>query len=174
VLGRTLSDGDTARALRDGGATGEFTVAPDTTTSGPVLLVEVVGKTPDAALATLGLILDQTPRTLLQLQRSIDVPDRAFITSTIINQDRASTVVRKSQIRAVLVAGVLGSGGTVFAISLLDGFLVRRRRRGAGRGARPVEDVAAGPEPVQLRRGRSRGQPAADQDDPRAAAGSSH
>jgi hypothetical protein len=158
VLGRTMSDGDTARALKERGVTGVFTVEPDLSTSGPVLLIDVVDATPAAALASLALVLEQTPLTLRELQLSIDVPDRALIGSTVINQDRKATVVRKSQIRAVLVAGVVGVAGTLFLISLLDGFLVRRRRRATGRVPRASDDDLAGQamEPVPLTRGRTR------------------
>jgi hypothetical protein len=165
VLGRTMSDGDTARALKERGATGVFTMGPDLTTSGPVLLVEVVDDTPTAALATLGLIVEQTPITLRELQRSIDVPERSLIGSTVINQDRKAEVVRKSQIRAILVAAVAGAAGSLFFISLVDGFLIRRRRRSS------VEPAV---EAVPLSRGRSRrGAEPTGNAGPRAASGAS-
>jgi hypothetical protein len=174
VLGRTMSDGDTARALKDRGATGVFTVEPDLTTTGPVLLVEVVASTPAAALSTLGLIVEQAPVTLRDLQRSIDVPERSLIGSTVINQDRKATVVRKSQLRAILVAGVAGAAGSIFFISLLDGFLVRRRRRISGRAvhADDAQGQQVATDPVPLTRGRPRrGAGTADGAGPRAASG---
>jgi hypothetical protein len=134
IVSRAMTDSGTAQGLKDQGSQGKYTVAPDLSSSGPVLLVTAAAASPQEALQTLGLVLEEVPRTLSTLQQSVGAPTKTLLTTTVINQDRKSVEVRKSQIRAILVAILAAMGGTVFGVSLIDGLLARRTR-GGGRGA---------------------------------------
>lgn len=127
VLARTISSGDAARDLQSSGSTGTYAVGQDPLTAGPVLLVTIEDSTSAAALKTLDVVLKQLPRTLQQLQVQVGVPATSMIKSSIISQDSQPQIARKSQVRAVLVAGAAGAAGTALAAALLDGLLLRRR-----------------------------------------------
>ena len=148
VLARTMSSAEGARELKRSGATGAFTVEQDPMTAGPVLLVEVQDATPEAALATLTVVLQQLPRTLQQLQVQVGVPEVAMIKSAVISQDARPVIVRRSQMRAIIVAAAVGAGGSLLAICLLDAFV--RRRRDVPVGAGPAVHPVAEYEPVHL------------------------
>ena len=146
VLGRAMTASGTERALKDRGATGTYEVDPDLSTSGPLLLVVAQASTPRGALNTMQMVLDEAPRTLAELQRSIGAPAGTLLTTSVINKDSKPKEVRKSQLRAVILASIAGLTGTVFGVVLLDGLLsrlserVRVRKRGRDRGARPVAE----------------------------------
>lgn len=128
ILGRTLSEPDMVERVSTLGASGKFTVAPDDLTSGPVLLVTADSATRTAALQSLGVVLKQVPSTLANMQSSLGVPKNAWIASTVITQDRVAEAVRKSQVRALLVAAAGGLAGTLMLVALVDAYLLRRSR----------------------------------------------
>ena len=122
---------------------GKYTFAPDLLTSGPVLLLTVDDTTPAAALRSAGIVLSEVPTTLSELQRSANVPTSALITSSVLTQDQQAKVVRKTQIRALLVAAAGGVGFTLVLVAMVDAFLRRRRDRRLGQ----QEEAAPDPEP---------------------------
>jgi hypothetical protein len=139
VLGRAMIDGREIEKLKSMGANGAFTVDKDLTTSGPVLLVDVIDTSPGGALKTLDLVTSQMPKIMSELQLSIKAPTRSFITTSVINEDRKATKVPKAQIRAVLVALAAGFAMSLFGTALLDGFLLRR----SGIRPEPAANVVA-------------------------------
>jgi hypothetical protein len=143
ILGRSVSDPQTVAALAQRGATGKYTFAPDLLTSGPVLLLTVDDATPGAALGSAGIVLSEVPSSLSELQRSANVPTSALITSSVLTQDQQAKVVRKTQIRALLVAAAGGVGFTLVLVAMVDAFLRRRRDRRLGRQGETAPD----PEP---------------------------
>lgn len=155
VLAATMSAAEGSRVLQQAGVTGDYTISPDYIIEGPVLLVEVEGETAQAALATLDVIVDQAPRTLRELQAQVGVPSSSSITATVISRDAQPVLVRRGQVRAVLVAAALGGAGTLLGVSLLDSLLLLRRQRRAADVASSVTPVS-GYKPVHLSRTRSR------------------
>jgi hypothetical protein len=149
ILGRSMSDAENQLALQAAGSTAKFTIGPDDLTSGPVLLLTADAKTPAQVLGSLQIALDRVPTSLAAIQRSVSVPKASMITSTVITQDNEAKVVRKSQIRAVVVAAVAGIILTLMIAALVDVRLRRRESRRAGerahsnvggRGASPEND----------------------------------
>jgi hypothetical protein len=144
VAARAVSDPLVVQRLKRDGLVGEFTVVPDLTSSGPVLLV--TSKTTEAptALNSLDLVLKRLPRTAAQIQDSSSIPERAQITVKVITRSEKAEPLTKDQLRVLLVALAGGLGITVFGTSLLDGFL--RARAGRRRSVeddehrRPVDD----------------------------------
>lgn len=129
VLARAMTDAQTERTLKAHGAVGDYTVEPDLTTSGPVLLVRAEDAQPVVAVATLQLVLDQLPRTLTALQESIGAPQKSRLSVSVINREREPVEVRKRQLRAVIVAVLVTAGMGALGILLFDGLVIRRRRR---------------------------------------------
>src|SRR5665647_3312257 len=128
VLSRALNDGAVHEALapRDGTAT--FTVDRDTTSSGPLVLVEVTDVSSTGAAATLDAVVAEMHLTLKKLQEEVGVPEIELIDVVDVARDMTPEPDNKTQIRAILVAVALGLGGTLFGTDLLDGWLVRRRQ----------------------------------------------
>jgi len=145
VLSRTMSDTQTGQALLEAGATGSHGVVPDPLSAGPVLVVTAEDASQEGALQTLRLVLDRVPSTLRRIQTSTQVPDGWMVTSTVITRDDSARMMRKSQLRALVVAVAVGLAATLLGASLLDSFLLRRRSR-RGTGARAGNAAGTGGE----------------------------
>jgi len=152
VLARALADPVVAKELKAAGASGEYTVARDFNTSAPVLVVTAQDKTVVGATRTTDLVLERLPRTLRELQASINVAPEAMITSAVINHDAKPEILRKPLIRALLLVVVAGLVLTLTIAGIVDGILIRRpsrRRRTVHRADPPrpatSEPVAASP-----------------------------
>lgn len=137
IVSKAVSDDATLTALRAEGARGDYIVEPDLSISGPVLLLTVQARSDADAIRTLELLSARVPVTLVDLQRSLAAPRSAYITTSVLTADTRSRTLRKSQTRAVVLAFVLGCGGTVVATALLDNLVARLRRRGGSGPDRP-------------------------------------
>ncbi|MGN8244859.1 hypothetical protein ACTHAM_001967 [Cellulomonas soli] len=146
VLARALNDGQAHADLAPPEGTGDFVVIRDTSSSGPVLVVEVTDTDPDGAIAMLDDVLAAMPPMLEQLQADVEAPTSSFIKMTVVTRDDLPEASTKTQIRALLVSLVGGLALTVFLTYAVDGLLVRRgleRRRG-GRSVTSAGHVAPG------------------------------
>jgi hypothetical protein len=108
--------------------------APDTSTTGPILLVTTVG--PDAG-ETLGVtqeVMDAVPGALVGLQDSLSVPPASRITVMVLTPASSPTADAKTQTRALLALAGAGLAATILLTGLIDGALLgrsSRRRKGA-------------------------------------------
>lgn len=134
ILGQTMSDADADAALKAKGATAKFTIAPDALTSAPVLYVVADDKTATASMDSLDLALAMVPTTLDSLQKSAEVPANSYISASVITQDQKASVVRKTQIRALVVALGAGLALTLVLVALVDRRMRRRTQRRSQRG----------------------------------------
>ena len=99
----------------------------DTSTSGPVLAITATDRTPAQAKALLDAVIAKVPQEFAALQSAIQVSDPATMKVTLLSRELTTTESSKSQVRAVVMAGVAGLALTVFGASLLDGLLRRRK-----------------------------------------------
>jgi hypothetical protein len=144
VVARTVADTTVQEQVAAAGGTGEYTVAPDATAGGPVLLVTVEAKTPAAALRTLAIVLKQMPQTLSTLQTTSGVSASSLIRSKEITRDTVAKTVIKPLMRAMIAAVAFGLGLTVLGAALFDSMVRRRsRHRRTARRARGSEQVGA-------------------------------
>jgi len=141
VLARALSDAATVNRLKRDGLTGTYEAVRELTTSGPVLSVTAEDDTAAATLNDLRRVIAVAGPTLAQLQTNVGVASRVQIRVHTITQDLAASVVRKSQIRALLAAAALGLACTVVGTALLHRLFLRRANR---RTLAPVSVVARG------------------------------
>lgn len=123
--------------------TGTYEVAPDYTTSGPIFVITAQDVTPEATLATLKAVSDKVAPTLAGLQESLAIAPPSQITSTVLTSDGQPSTVRKTQLRALIVAAAVGLIFSAMLIALIDSFL---RRRNARRAISP--SVIAAPDSV--------------------------
>jgi hypothetical protein len=151
VLSRAMVSGGELVLLRHAGLIGSYAVQRDLTTDSPIVVITTTGRTPADALNDLSLVTNAVQPQLSNLQSSVAPQYR--VSARPITRDTAAKISRKSQTRALLVAVVAGIVGTVVAISAIDAFLLRRRRRAGLRTA-----VGAGP---AVRRRRRAGLPTA-------------
>lgn len=127
VLSRAMTTDAAVQQVRTIDDDASYTVEPDVTTSGPVLLITSEARTPEAALEVAGAVADLAPTQLAGLQRSSEVEPTSFITTSLVTRDTAATEQRKSQLRAMIAVGVGALGGIFMGITLIDGLLLRRR-----------------------------------------------
>ena len=127
VLARALNAPTVQERLVGRSAPGTLEVTPDLVSPAPLAVMTVQAATPEAALALLAVLLDESPRTLTALQTDLAVPVAAHITSTVVTRSSVAQVVRKPQIRALLVVVVVGTGATLLAAAACDALLFRAR-----------------------------------------------
>lgn len=144
VWARALGDPTVQERLVEQGASGTLEVSPDLASPAPLALMTVQAATPEEALALLAALLDESPRTLRGLQTDLDVPEAAHITSTVVTRSSAATVVRKPQIRVLLVVVAAGTAVTLLAAAACDALLFRVRGTSReGRGTTAQDGPAA-------------------------------
>jgi hypothetical protein len=129
VLVRALTSQATVEGIKRQWPDTTYTVEPDYLTNGPILVITVDDKNPAASLNVTKQLLTLTPSTLDALQSVLGVRPNAQITSTVIAQDIVPVVVRKQQLRALVLIGALGLGGTALLVGMVDGLLTSRSRR---------------------------------------------
>ncbi|MGV8978124.1 MAG: hypothetical protein ACOH17_08780 [Cellulomonas sp.] len=148
VLARAMTDDTISTQIAPPGSTAKYTVERDTTTNGPMLIIMATDVTNAGAVATLDAALTRAPKVLSQLQSSVGAPSNTLIELGTITQDTVALPEIKSQLRAVILAGVVGLALTVFGTNVLDALLIRRRgnRRSTPTSAPPAEAAEqAGP-----------------------------
>ena len=129
VLGKSVSDDQTATDLSRRGITGKYTAQRDTDTAGPFVVIIAEDTNPAMAMRTMREVAAIVPPRLQQLQVSLSVPTSAFITSRVISVDEKPRVIRKSQVRATIAAAGLGILMTIGLVALAERFSLYRRRR---------------------------------------------
>lgn len=151
IFSLAMTSSSAHASLQKAGFVGSYTVARDTLSDGPIVIVTAKAKTPQGALADLGMVLKMAGPQLRAVQAN-QVPDiKNLATTTVVARDTQASPSRKSQIRALAVALVVGLVGTVLAVSVVD-MVVQRRRARKGYG-RTVQRLRAAPAPGEARAG---------------------
>ena len=150
VLTRAIDADTTREALLGTDDSLDYTAAPDSTTAGPILLIEASGPTKATTLGVLNAVLDAVPATLGQLQDDLKVAPTAQILSSTLTVDEKATPVGKTRLR-ILIAVVVGvSAVLLLLIGAIDGLLLRLRPAGhkapARRGLRGLRRPGAEPD----------------------------
>lgn len=119
----------------------EGAVGADPSSPAPLIISTVTADTPTDAVRASRFFLAAIPASLANLQSRSNVPDAQRITSTVVVEASAPTLVRKSQIRATIGAAIFGGVLTLLMVGALDALLTGRRgrRRARNRGARTID-----------------------------------
>jgi hypothetical protein len=134
-----------------------YEATPDFTNSAPIILFTVEGSDSATTAAALDDLMGRVPQILDDLQGGLGLPQADLVTARKLTQDSRPAVVRKSQIRAALMATAAAGGIGLLLLALVDSLLVLRARGRAERraaqeaeAARRAEEEAASapPEPV--------------------------
>jgi ElaB/YqjD/DUF883 family membrane-anchored ribosome-binding protein len=155
VLTRKLNADEISKPVEDAYPESEFIVFADTTTTGPILVIEGTGSTQADALAVMNDAASLAPETLRTLQTSLSVPSNALITVTPVAVDERPTVVDKDRIQAVGLAAAVGVILTLLLAVYRDGRVQARalrkpraRKRAAKRADQARPAPAAEPRPA--------------------------
>lgn len=123
----------------------EYEATPDFTNSAPIILFTVEGGTSESSAAGLDDLMSRVPAILLDLQDGLGLEEQSYVTARKLTQDATPAVVRKSQIRAGLVAGVGIGGLGLMLLALVDSLLtaLARRREQRALARRAAEEAAS-------------------------------
>lgn len=121
-----------------------FTATPDFTNSAPIILFTVEGGTSDGTAAALDDLVARVPVILRNLQDGLGLNEQDYVTSRTLTKDARPEVVRKTQVRAGLLATAVAGGLGLMLLALVDSLMTARSRRRARRAAeRAAAQVAA-------------------------------
>ncbi|WP_125610489.1 hypothetical protein [Specibacter cremeus] len=116
----------------------QLTVAPDASTTGPIMTVTVTTDSADSAMELLHGAVALVPQTLQQLQVEQKVPAASMISTLELSADAQPTKVAKKQVQMTVMAAVGGLAATLLLTGLLDRLMSRKR----GRRQVPSPDAA--------------------------------
>lgn len=128
VLSNALMGEQDSQAVERMSATATYTVTPDPSTGGSVVIIEVKDRSAATAERVMGFLATEARTKLKALQEVTDTPANGYITAGTVTQDAKATVSHKSQLRAVLLATVLGIVLSMLAVAFIDGRADRRRK----------------------------------------------
>jgi len=109
----------------------KFTTAADTTTSGPIILIESRAPTSARASEMTQAVLAALPMVLNQIQAKLSVKIDSQIAATTIAVDQKPKLDAKTRLQLVLGVAALGVVLSVLMTGLIDGLALSRRRRRA-------------------------------------------
>jgi hypothetical protein len=117
----------------------EITVAPDVTTTGPIIAVTVAGPNPNAAIAATQSVMAAVPVQLNSLQDDLSVPETSRITSMVLTVSEDATPNAKARNRLLVLAAAGGVALSLLLAGFVDG-LLRSRRGASEEGGRETDE----------------------------------
>jgi hypothetical protein len=148
----SLTDGSIVEVLEAGGYSDSFT--PTLSSSSPLLKLEVVGISPDQAIATADMLVRRYDQAVKDLQASYNVAPADYITTKRIDNTTIGSLKESdSKVKRALVA-VTGAGLllTIAWTIGLDSLLRRRARKRSGLTTEFTPfDLPPGPAPAASR-----------------------
>ena len=134
-----LSDQNTRTELEAISKDVEYTVAADSQTSSPILVVDVKDSTQAGATQIRDLLVARIPDRLRTMQESLNVVTANRVTSTLLTSDNEAKEVGRNRLRSAVVVGLGGLALTLAVISLLDARRPGKARRNAKAPVRAEE-----------------------------------
>jgi hypothetical protein len=144
VVSSAMMDDDTAKALQAAGVS-DYNVQWDALSAGPVLVVQATEPSAAQASNAISVLDEQIPMTVARLQNAASISPRSFITTSVIARPSTPARSGKTQLRVALLALVIGLVLTMLAISVLDGWRVRRQAATVGEARKRAEVVPSFP-----------------------------
>jgi hypothetical protein len=153
-------ESDVARArFASRSSDGEYVVAIEESTRGPVIAVDVTDATPQQTLATLDRITASIPVELRRLQEEVDAPPKSVVSTLLLAKDERAATDAGGTVRLLIAAVGVGLVGTGIVAVSLDGMLRSRRVRAgatlrarAMAGAKPAQPAGLSSPPVGVPR----------------------
>lgn len=107
----------------------EFSVAQDTTTTGPILLIKVTAPSEAEAMQVQGALVDLVPPALQDMQDGLSIPESSRIDLMTLVADSRAEPDTKTRDRALIVVAGVGLAGTLLLTGLIDSLLRSRGPR---------------------------------------------
>lgn len=128
VLVRALGSENVLNEMEEDHPGVEIKILRDTTTAGPIIVIDVLASTDADAESVLGLLTVRTATLLEQFQREEDIPPENRMSVIPVTVDEQSTLEQRSRI--LLTAGVAAVGVVLVLLlaGLVDGFAQQRKR----------------------------------------------
>lgn len=150
ILTRTINSDAYSVPLIKQNPGAKFTTAADTTTSGPIILIESSAPTSARASQMTQAVLTAVPMVLDQIQAKLSVKTDSQINVTTIAVDQKPKLDAKTRLQLVLGVSALGVVLSILITGLIDGLTLSRRRRiadetSAKRDKVPVARAASTP-----------------------------
>lgn len=133
VLVRAAGSADELRSIFDEHPSAEIEITRDPAASGPVVLTKVTGPTDAAAGEILTKVTENTAKTLEKLQEAEKIPAADRVTISTVSADERGIPQQRNRI---IAAGGAGLGLFIMSLliaSLVDGFVMKSRRRESAR-----------------------------------------
>ncbi|MFF1830869.1 hypothetical protein [Paenarthrobacter sp. NPDC058040] len=146
ILIRKLSSQPVRERVLANFGTATYTAEPDRGTNGAILVITANADSPEQTMSLLKAVMEETPRSLNEMQEALNVAVPARITTMNLLVDRQAVPEVKARTQLVLVAGAGGVAMTLVIAVLLDGLLLtRQRRKQAAEQEITVDQLAAAP-----------------------------
>lgn len=129
VLTRRLNAEELSNDVEDDFPDASYSVYADTTTSGPIVVVEVEATSAADTEAVMERIVGEAAPSLRSLQVDLDVPTDSLITITVLAVDQEPEADYKTRIQLVGGAGAVGLVGTILLAGYLESRASARRQR---------------------------------------------
>ncbi|MDN3482567.1 hypothetical protein QMA10_11610 [Arthrobacter sp. APC 3897] len=133
-----------------------YTIEPDRSTSGSIVVVQATAETEEESLALLGRAMETLPAVLARMQDEISVTPHQRISIIPVVVDAEAALNMKQALQVLAVAVVLGLAGTFMVTALADGMLLSRVNAPQPPGTGPVPGGGSGPRTRVGPRGRLR------------------
>jgi len=131
VISSAMMDDETAKALQEAGVS-QYSVEYDSLSAGPILIVQATEPSPEQSSAAIAVLDEQVPLTVARLQGQASISPRSFITAKVIAGPSTPARSGKTQLRAAALAFVVGLVLTLLAVSVIDGWRIRRLQGSPG------------------------------------------
>jgi hypothetical protein len=127
VVSSAVMDDQTAKTLQNAGVS-SYSVQWDALSAGPILIAQVTEPSAEQASNAITVLDNQVPLTVARLQGEASISPNSLITVSVIARPSTPTRSGKTQLRAALLALVVGLILTLLAISVMDARRIRRRQ----------------------------------------------
>lgn len=149
VLSRAAMSQAVMDRVTAAGGSEDYEVVRDALVTGPLLTVTATGASPLEAERTMELLLEEIPAILDSLQEEEKIAEEERIVSSVLSQQDEPSTMRKDQIRAGVVAFVLGVMLTLGAAALVESRARRRESRVTAPPPAATQDAGPTSAPVE-------------------------
>jgi hypothetical protein len=145
VLSKSLTDTSSVNSIIPKSSHAKYTVEPDPTVSGSVLLVTATDRSSDGAFAVLDQVLALAKTRLQTLQNSVDAKGGTQVRMMVITNNTVADPNTSTLVRTLIVVVAVGLVLTALLAVSIDALARRRSSRKAARNAlrRAKRDDAA-------------------------------
>jgi hypothetical protein len=126
VVSSAVMDDETAKALEKVGVA-DYSVQYNSLSGGPILIAQATESSAQQASSAIVALDNQIPATVARLQDEAAIAPKSFITAKVVARPSTPAKSTKSELRVAGLAVAVGLVLTLLAVSIIEGWRVRRR-----------------------------------------------